>query len=72
MTDLLQSYFVAFLILGMILLISRRYLDRYGLGGLVPRPRRLARALLSWLVSREPSRTIRSRSRILPRPRDHD
>ena len=66
----LKALGFALILLWFTLVICRRYLERIGLARLAPHPVRWAGQQIRWLFSREPSRTVRSRSRILPRHRE--
>ena len=66
----LKAFGVALILLWLTLVICRRYLESLGLGRLTPHPLRWAGQLIRWLFSREPSATVRSQSRILPRHRE--
>ena len=66
----LKALGFSLILLWLTLVICRRYLESLGLGRLTPHPVRWTGQLVRWLFSREPSTTVRSRSRILPRHRE--
>jgi len=60
---------IAFILFWLIVMLSHNYLKKIGFDRLVSWSTRIALGLGSWLISREPPATTRSRLRILTRHR---